>query len=329
MALPISNGMKKTTIIIIVLTLGLISSIAYSVSRPPALKECKSDKEFISPDIVCDEGNISAKTEFLKKLTELEVNKYIASGKAKKLAVFYRNLGNRQWFGVNENEPFAPGSLLKLPLAISYYKLAELDSSLLDRGYEYKQSYDSGSLYDYQTIKPTELLVEGRTYSIRELIYRMVRYSDNEVVPVLTGSINKSFFDQVYLDLGVYIPTTIGIEQNFLSVKTYAAILRALYNASYLNRQYSNELLAIMSESAFDSGIKGGIPYSVKLANKFGERVFMDPATNKVIGIELHDCGIVYANPDPYILCVMTDGGNFADLSEAIADISRTVYENR
>ena len=320
--------MKKETIIIIVLAVGLLSSVVYNLVKPQGLEECKSDREFISPDIACDEGSISDKTEALKKLTDIEVEKHVKTGNVKRIAVFYRNLDNRQWFGVNENESFAPGSLLKLPLAISYYKLAELDPTLLDRGYEYKQSYASGSLYDWQTIKPSELLVEGRTYSVKELIYRMMKYSDNEVVPVLTGSINKSFFDKVYLDLGVYVPTTLGIEENFISVKTYAAILRALYNSSYLNREYSNELLGIMSESAFDTGIKAGLPYSIKLSNKFGERVFVDQATNKIIGLELHDCGVVYADPDPYVLCIMTDGDNFGELSKVISDISKTIYDN-
>ena len=41
---------------------------------------------------------------------------------------------------------------------------------------------------------------------------------------------------------------------------------------------------------------------------------------------ELHDCGIVYQNDDPYVLCVMTQGRSFAELQALIADISSTVY---
>jgi hypothetical protein len=41
----------------------------------------------------------------------------------------------------------------------------------------------------------------------------------------------------------------------------------------------------------------------------------------------MHDCGIVYAKNQPYVLCVMSRGKSFADLSDAIALISKTVYD--
>lgn len=310
----------------------LILSVGFSLyllaKEPKTPTTCKNDQNFISPDIVCDEDP-SMRTKSLKTVTETIVRKHIADATVKRLSVFYRDLDNRQWFGVNENEPFAPGSLLKLPLAISYYKLAEIEPSILDHEYEYQKNSGEETLHGVQNIKPSEKLIAGKKYGVRDLLDRMMKYSDNEPVPFLVSLLSKEFLDKVFIDLGVYIPTSRGVEENFISVKTYGSILRALYNASYINREFSNELLEMLGESVFDSGIETGVPNSVRVANKFGERVFVDEASNRVVSIELHDCGIIYDKEAPYILCVMTEGRNFDELSEAIADISKTVYENR
>ena len=76
----------------------------------------------------------------------------------------------------------------------------------------------------------------------------------------------------------------------------------------------------------FPQGLQAGIPASVEVAQKFGERqVFLHDGTLSYR--ELHDCGIVYAPDNPYILCVMTRGHDFASLSSTIRDISKVVYD--
>jgi len=316
--------MKSSNIVISVLALALIvfSVKAYTHGhRFGEFNTCDGEESFISVDIVCDEDP-SIVTKNLKATTEDVVEKYISNNTAEKISVFYRDLGNRQWFGINENTAFSPGSLLKLPLAIAYYKLSEIDPAILEKELEYNPTNSRE-----QSIESEEKLVPGRAYRIGDLITRMIKDSDNEAVAPLYGSINKDFLDKVYVDLGVYIPVVGGLEQDFISVKTYGAILRSLYNASYLSRLGSNNLLTIMSQSTFRDGIKAGLPASVKLANKFGEVSIISGGT--LAYVELHDCGIIYPAKNPYILCIMTKGHDFEELSKAIADISKTVYTAR
>lgn len=49
----------------------------------------------------------------------------IAKGDIINLSVYYRNLTNGNWFGIEEKELFSPASLMKLPLLLAYYKLEE------------------------------------------------------------------------------------------------------------------------------------------------------------------------------------------------------------
>ena len=275
------------------------------------------------------EEDIQKQTNKIKESVNNLVNKNLASGRAQKISVFYRDLSNRQWFGINENDNFAPGSLLKLPLAMVYYKLSEIDPTILDQEYRYLKKIDSNHLYNIQNIKPKQELQEGNFYKVSELIESMVQDSSNEPVPILASNVSQGFFNKVYIDLGVFFPKTGGIEQDFVSVKTYGAILRTLYNASYLNQKNSNELLKIMSNSSFRSGLVSGVPENVKVANKFGERVVLHPVSKQITSVEIHDCGIIYSEEENYILCVMTKGKDIKVLSQIIAEISKKIYEIR
>lgn len=321
------NNNKITNIILVVTVVFLIISAYFLylfLSNQGKIDDCASKYEFIRPDIGCDMGETSRTKNLQNSVNDL-IEQKINDKKAIKISVFYRGLNDGQWFGINENENFNPGSLLKLPLAIAYYKIAEVDNSILSQQFKYTKA-DSGMLYDIQVTKPPEELKKDGVYSAEELIERMMIYSDNEVLPILTNSIDKNFTDKVYVDMGVYVPTSNQMEKDFLSVKTYGAILRSLYNAGYLNQFYSNKLLNIMSQSAFATGIKAGVPKNIKVANKFGERIFVDQNTKQIISSELHDCGIIYKKDSPYILCIMTSGSDQNELLKVISEISEKIY---
>jgi hypothetical protein len=83
----------------------------------------------------------------------------------------------------------------------------------------------------------------------------------------------------------------------------------------------SEKALSYLAETTFDKGLVAGVPEAVAVAHKFGEAGREDGS------LQFHDCGIVYYPGRPYILCVMTRGGSFEPLYAAVADISRTVYE--
>ena len=321
------KGLNKIILVLCFICISL-SFVLYKVSVGSSSIWCPQKYIFISPDLNCAEDP-SKQTQNLKESANTIINKRILDNEADRVSVFYRNLSNRQWFGINENENFSPGSLLKLPLAMAYYKMAEIQPNILNQQFKYEPDKKAKNLYDVQSVKPDKKLEPGAVYSIHELIKYMIQYSDNEAVPLLSSSIDGEFFEKIYVDLGVYFPKTGGIEQDFVSVKTYGAILRSLYNASYLNQTFSNELLEVMSQSSFKSGIVAGVPNTVRVSNKFGERIVTSSLSKDVTYSELHDCGIVYDHSSPYVLCVMTRGEDFAELLKVVSDISKIVYESR
>lgn len=127
----------------------------------------------------------------------------------------------------------------------------------------------------------------------------------------------------VFTDLNIPLPKDVDYT---LSVKEYASFFRMLYNASYLSREDSELALQTLSQAKFHGGITGKIPNNVVVAHKFGEREMLDASGNTVN--QLHDCGIVYYTPYPYLVCIMSRGDtDINTLSNIIQDTSKTIYD--
>lgn len=320
---------KKKPLIIGTILLSVLSYAYFSQTgnSEQSTATCTHAHHYINPELDCI--NTDAAYAHIRD-SEEKTRAYVAeetdNAHATRISVFFRDLQTKRWYGINENEQFSPGSLLKLPLAIAYYKLAEVTPDILTQEFVYKRGDSLNTLEHFDSSTP---LIQGKSYSINDMLGRMLKNSDNDVVPTLAGYINKEVYQKVFIDLGVDVPTTPGgINQDFFSAKIYAAILRTLYNASYLNPEQSEKVLAILSQSSFTDGLVAGLPKGTLIAHKFGERTEVDPNTKQVIKRELHDCGIVYRQDNPYILCVMTEGQNFDDLQKIIADISRIAWES-
>lgn len=81
-----------------------------------------------------------------------------------------------------------------------------------------------------------------------------------------------------------------------------------------------------MAQSQYRAGISAGIPQSVSIAQKYGERV--NETNGSIQTVELHDCGVVYAVNHPYTVCVMTKGEDIQKLTQIIKDVSALVYKS-
>lgn len=285
---------------------------------------CNDKFPFLSHSVNCQ--TIDDKADQIENLHS-EVTNIIAEGKAAhhivRASVFFRDLDSKRWFGVNDTDKFYPASLIKLPIAVLYYKIAELEPGVFDRQIQIPADTPDNSDQHYPPVEP---LQPGKTYTVREMIRHMIVYSDNAPFKLLAdaGSVLR---DKVLSDLGIYEPPA-GEGEGAWSVTTrvYGGIFRALYNASYLNIAYSNELLEMLSQTTFTRGIVAGVPREVRVAHKFGEAEGVS-ADGQVVTHVLNDCGIVYKPNDPFILCIMTEGSNYDDMEKTIQKIATSSYQ--
>lgn len=280
---------------------------------------------FINPLLFC---GISENKDFNEYLSLKEkVTRYVAAAQQDKkvsdVSIYFRDLDSGRWTGINENADYAPASLLKVPTMIAFFALAQSHPDILSQAVYYDGSFDDNA---FESIKPLKTIQAHTTYTIDHLIYAMIAYSDNNATRLLHQHIDPALLTEVYTDLGVHVPSSASVD--FLSAKSYSYFFRVLYNATYLNRSLSEKALQLLSEPDFPQGITAGVPANITVAQKFGERSIFGPIDHRETGSELHDCGIIYYPKHPYLLCIMTKGYNFTDLTSVIQDISRLTYQD-
>lgn len=240
-------------------------------------------------------------------------------GKVSSVSVYFRDLQNGPTLGIDAQEYFIPASLLKIPLMIMYYEKAEKKAGLLQTKILAEGDLESLD----QNIKPAISVEVGKEYTLDELIEILVTQSDNTAWRLLLNHLRTNYSEEDFIetlsDLGIIDPRKRS-DQQYITAQSYASIFRILYNASYLGHEMSNKALETLSRSSFKDGIEAGIPDNVLVSHKFGEQ-------RNGIEQQLHDCGLVYYIPNPYILCVMTKGSDIQELEKVIAQVSKELYE--
>jgi beta-lactamase class A len=290
-----------------------------NVANSVKVEKRQSGFKLINPILDC-QSVVNVDPPTVLKLKD-NLNRYIqrtkASGVATHLSVYFRDLNNGPIIGIEQEETYAPASLLKVPILIAVLMEEERNPGFFTRKIKYTQLVDPS--YKQNIVDSISLKI-GNSYSVLDLAERMIVHSDNEAKGLIIQLIPDSSLVRVHNDLGIVVPG-IRNSQDFMTVRDYATFFRILYNGTYLNHQNSELALEFLSRSTFDKGIKAGIgnPYAI-VAHKFGERELVETGQR-----QLHDCGIVYSNGHTYLLCVMTRGKDFDQLATVISEVSKIV----
>lgn len=244
-----------------------------------------------------------------------QIDGFTNAGVVSKVSVYLRDLKNDEWMAINADEAYDPGSLMKVPLMITFLRMAEEKPGLLDAQLAYDKPFSNRNR---NPVFVEEGIALGNKYTIRELIRRMIEYSDNEATNLLCTKVDFAVFQKTFTDFGFQpVDTT---QMNYpLTAREYSAFLEGLYNAGYLTIQHSEYANSLLTNCKFKQGILTGLPDSITVAHKFGE------AGNDDIH-ELHESGIVYYNNSPYLITVMTRGKDVHELPQVLGAISKTVF---
>lgn len=287
-------------------------------SRVKDIRE--SGYRYVNPLLDCEQSQdtFTELSPFKDKIESFVKEIQEGPGKVDFVSVYFRDLNNGPWIGINESETFSPASLLKVPLMMAYYKLAESNPEILNQ--KITVTTLAQLIPNQQFIIPSVRLEVGKTYTVAELMERMIKYSDNDSAQLLITNIDLKTLSKVYKDFDLNLPTNNQPETQ-VTVHTYAGFFRMLFNASYLSKDNSEKALETLIQAEFKDGLVAGVPKNITVAHKFGERITDDNQ------IQLHDCGIMYYPNKPYLLCVMTRGQDEQQLAKVIKDVSTLVYQ--
>lgn len=224
------------------------------------------------------------------------------------VGVYFEYLPTGTSIGVNEKLELRLASLVKTPLVMAVYKEIEngtlsKDTVLTIRKDQLDPKY--GNLWKKG---------EGTKITVKEAIDLALKESDNTAANVLSSTLPPLAIDKVFDNLD--IETDNQGEVPLIAPKNYSSIFRSLYLASTVNKDSSNEILGLLTQTDFDKQIVAGIPKGVPVAHKIG--VYASEST-------LSDCGIIYIPQRPYLLCIMAKT-NEEKANEYMSHISKIIY---
>lgn len=249
------------------------------------------------------------------------VNQLLESFKSQQViasaSVYFLDLKTGDWFSINPSEGYKMGSLLKLPVSMTFLKKSEADPRLMD----HLVFCDASAASVPQQTFEIEPLQPGKTYPTSELLKRVLKYSDNVSTNLMNRNLDLAMLDKLYSDLDQSTPDM--LDKSYVSnVVDFSRFFNVLYNGTWLNERNSELVLGWLSESSFKEGLVKQIPENVVVARKFGE--FGTPQEK-----QWHESGVVYAENGHYLITVMTRGNDAEKLRYAISEISKLVYEGR
>jgi beta-lactamase class A len=172
----------------------------------------------------------------------------------------------------------------------------------------------------------------GKTMRIGDLARHMIVTSSNLATNLLVDLIKVDQAQQMLARHGIRgVDLARGVEDdkafdanfnNRVTANGLVALFRAIHERRGVLQESAREMLDILFQQEFRSGIPAGIPADVRsasrIANKTGE-----------ISAAVHDAGIVFLpGREPYVLAVLTEPEPNTDRRmERIARVSSIVYE--
>jgi beta-lactamase class A len=172
----------------------------------------------------------------------------------------------------------------------------------------------------------------GKTMRIGDLARHMIVTSSNLATNLLVDLVKVDQAQQMLARHGIRgVDLARGVEDdkafdanfnNRVTANGLVALFRVIHERSGVLHESAREMLDILFQQEFRSGIPAGIPADVRsasrIANKTGE-----------ISAAAHDAGIVFLpGREPYVLAVLTEPEPNSDRRmERIARVSTVVYE--
>jgi beta-lactamase class A len=281
----------------------------YNVKRMDGFK-------YIKPLMFVDEECESAGLMSIKQKLMGIIDAHKTAGDITNTSVYLREYSNNEWICINDNEKYDPGSLFKVPVLIAILKTAEDNPGFLNKSVTYNKPINTGKTIAYAS-KTIKL---GQSYTIRELLTYMIKYSDNSATVLVEQNLNPKVLHKLFSVVGLEVPNIYASQYQF-TTKEYSYFMRAIYNAGYLSSEDSELAGELLTQCDFKDGIVQGLPADIKLAHKFGESGSQNEK-------QLHESAIVYLKNKPYLLTVMTRGKDNKKLSQVIGEISQAVYND-
>lgn len=285
------------------------SSCSYKVKRLAGFN-------YINPILFVDNDCESDKLNTIKQSVSNLIDNYKKAGVINSASIYIKVFNEDGWTGINSDEKYFPGSLMKIPMLFTFLKEEEENPGYLNKEITFTKAFYLGKKTQYKS----KSITLGQKYSVRELLNYMIIYSDNDATSLLYTQMNLNKYKKIFTDVGIQAPDLNAINHT-MTAREVSYFMRVLFNATYLNEKNSEFATELLQKCNFKEGIVSSLPNTVKVAHKYGE------SGNKSEQ-QLNETAIVYLENNPYVITVMTKGRDYKLLPQVMKEISSIVYQN-
>ena len=251
-------------------------------------------------------------------------------------AVAYRDLQTGDELLINPDVEFHAASMMKVPVMLRLYRMADWGQIDLDTPIEVKNEFTSiydGSSYSLSADEDSDSTLYslvGSEVTIRDLMDRMITRSSNLATNILIELADPDSIAPMLASLRADgMKVLRGVEdipayRNGLNNTTSARGLLQLFSALALGRaatpNATGEMVMALLRQEFNDAIPAGLPEGTPVAHKTGWITAVD-----------HDGGIVMpAGRTTYVLVILTSGVEDETVTRtATAEVSRIIWEAR
>jgi len=244
---------------------------------------------------------------------------------------FYDADSTLQW-SYNADHYFHAASTMKLAVLLGVFREVERGQLSLDAPVHVRNRFTSivnqePFMLDLaRDADPNVYGHLGKTLTVRELAYWMITLSSNLATNLLVDVIGiptiQKALDELEID-GIRILR--GVEDqaafeaglnNEVTANGLMKLLRVIAEGKAWSPAASEEMMKIMLDQQYRSGIPAGLPKAARVAHKTGN-----------ISTIHHDAGIVYLDGrKPYVLVILTQFDAVTGRGTAVAELSRDVF---
>jgi beta-lactamase class A len=226
------------------------------------------------------------------------------------VGVFVTDLMTGATVEINPDKSFKVGSVAKISVAMTVLHLATQGRISLDDMVTYQAATDyaggAGSLRYW--------IQDGQQVSVRYLLDRMIRVSDNIAWNMLERYVGAETVNQYILSLGVQTPYT-ATEPRMTPRDTNTLLLRLDGLRAGISPELTRWLIELMATTVYRDRIPAKLPPDVYVAEKVG-----------TLADVVHDVGLVYAPQRSFAISVLTEQIPANEAVDLIADLAARVY---
>ncbi len=266
---------------------------------------------------------------------EEEIERIATQAKAKQVAVAYYDYETEREFSYRGDEWFHAASTIKVPVLVGVFGAIENGQLTPESRVHVRNRFFSvvdGAPYRIEAGRDANVHVHahiGKTMKIVDLARHMIATSSNLATNLLIDLVGLDTMQRTLQELGVTgVELQRGVEDerayeeginNRVTANGLVQVLRLIEEEQAISEAASDQMLEILYQQEFRSGIPAGLPEEARVANKTSE-----------ISTVAHDTGLVYLpGRRPYALAILTEweANTTSGRRETLANISRSVYE--